>query len=254
MGLAAGAAIGASLVASAAATGTSGYDDALRVVTGVAFVAAGCYCPPRPRLAAAAILAVASLLGSGDAWPASVALGMALASVAIDTDGPALGAVVGLALGQAALRLDWPATTGASLLVGSAAFLVVAIPALLHVHRRTRRKLTVAGVIVAGAVIVVGGLWGVAALSVRDDLGRAVDLANAGLDAAQRATRWSRPSGSTRPVRCSKDAEGRLDSWWARPVAALPAAAQNARALRVMTHRTRALGHRGRHGTERESR
>ena len=160
---------------------------------------------------------------------------------AADTDGPALGAVVGLALGQAALRLDWPATTGVSLLVGSAAFLVVAIPALLHVHRRTRRKLTVAGVIAAGAVVIVGGLWGAAALSVRDDLSRAWST-------------WPTPASTPRAgdtVVAAKrfdqaralfeDAEGRLDSWWARPIAALPVAAQNARALRVMTRGGREL-------------
>ena len=161
------------------------YDAVLRTLVGLAFVAAGCYCSARPRLVAAAILVVASLLGSGGAWPAAAALGASLAAVLLDEDGPALGAVTGLALGQGALRLDWPSVTGVSTLLGLTAFLVVAVPALGHVHRQTRRLVVVGTVVVLGAVCVLGLLWGATALTVRNDLSTAVDHANAGLDAAR---------------------------------------------------------------------
>ena len=70
VGLAAALAVGGSIAAESAASGADVYDAVLRVLVGLAFVAAGCYCSARPRLVAAAVLVVASLLGSGGAWPA----------------------------------------------------------------------------------------------------------------------------------------------------------------------------------------
>src|SRR4051794_18286125 len=245
VGLAAGAAVGGSIAADAAASGADRYDAVLRVLVGLAFVAAGCYCSARPRLASAAIVVVASLLGSGGAWPAAAALGMSLAAVLLDEDGPALGAVTGLAIGQGALRLDWPSTTGASALLGVAALLVLAIPALAHVHRRTRRLIVVGSVVAVGMAFVFGVLWAGTALTVRNDLSRAVDSANAGLDAAR--------SGDTDVAAARLDdaralfahAQDRLDSWWAQPIRAVPVASQNARALRVMTRAGRELSETG---------
>lgn len=245
VGLAAGAAIGGSIVADSAATGASTYDAVLRVLLGLAFVGAGCYCPPRPRLAAAAVLAAAALLGAGDAWPAAVALGVSLALVVLDTDGPAVGAVVGLALGQAALRLDWPSTTGLSVLLGVAVFLVVAIPALGHFHRRTRRILVITGVLAAGCVVVFGALWGITVVSVRNDLSRAVDAANAGLDAARSGETEVAAQHLDEARALFEHAQSRLDVAWAQPVRAIPIAAQNAHALRVMTEAGRELSETG---------
>ena len=245
VGLAAGAAIGGSIAADSAATGASTYDAVLRVLVGLAFVGAGCYCPARPRLVASAILAAAALLGTGDAWSAAVAFGLSLALVVLEFDGPAVGSVVGLALGQAALRLDWPSTNGFSLVIGLVAFLVVALPALGHFHLRTRRWLVVMGMVVLGLVAVFGVLWGITVVSVRHDLDRAVDAANAGLDAAR--------SGETEVAAQHLDeaqvlfakAQDRLDVVWAQPVRAVPIAAQNARALRVMTEAGRELSETG---------
>ena len=245
VGLAAGVAVGGSIAAESAASGAEIYDAVLRVLAGLAFVAAGCYCSARPRLVSAAVLVVASLLGSGGAWPAAAALGISLAAVLLDEDGPALGAVTGLALGQGALRLDWPSVTGVSALLGIAAFLVIGIPALAHVHRRTRRLIVVGGVVAVGAAFVLGVLWAGTALTVRNDLSRAVDAANAGLDAAR--------SGDTELAATRLDeanalfasAQDRLDAWWAQPIRAVPVASQNARALRVMTHAGRELAETG---------
>jgi hypothetical protein len=245
VGLAAGAAVGGSIAADAAASGAATYDAVLRVLVGLAFVAAGCYCSAGARLAAAAILVVPSLLGSGDAWPAAAALGASLAAVVLDDDGPALGALTGLALGQGALRLDWPSVTGVSALLGLTAFVVVAVPALAHVHRRTRRLIVVGALAVVGVVLVLGVVWGATALTVRNDLSMAVDQANAGLDAAR--------SGDTDLAAERLDAarslfaraQDRLDAWWAQPIHAVPVAAQNARALRVMTRAGRELSETG---------
>lgn len=245
VGLAAGAAIGGSIAAQSAATGASAYDALLRVLVGLAFVGAGCYCPPRPRLVAAALLAAAALLGTGDAWPAAVAFGVALAVVVLDTDGPAVGSVVGLALGQGALRLDWPSTTGLSLLIGVVVFLVVAVPALGHLHRRSRRWLVVAGVVAVGFAAVFGVLWGVTVVSVRSDLNRAVDAANAGLDAARSGDTAAAADHLDEARARFERAQDHLDVPWAQPVRAVPIAAQNARALRVMTEAGRELSETG---------
>jgi hypothetical protein len=245
VGLAAGAAVGASIAADGAASGADGYDAVLRVLAGLAFVAAGCYCSARPRLISAAVLMVASLLGSGGAWPAAAALGISLAAVLLDEDGPALGAVTGLALGQGALRLDWPSTTGVSALVGVAAFLVLAVPALGHVHRRTRRLIVVGSLLAVGLAFVLGALWGATALTVRNDLSRAVDVANSGLDAARAGDTDVAAARLDEARVLFEHAQHRLDAWWAQPIRAVPIAAQNARALRVMTHAGRELSETG---------
>lgn len=241
VGLAAGVAIGASLVVDAHPTGATTYDGVLRVLGGLAFVAAGCYATATPRLVAAAVLAAASLLGSGDAWPAVAALGASLALVVLETDGAAVGAAIGLGSGQGALRLDWPEATGATLAVGALAFVIIGVPALAHVHRRTRRVLVSVGAVVAAAVAVVGVAWAVAALSVRDDLSRAVDVANAGLDAARAGDTDTAAAHFDAAKDLFARAGERLDAWWAQPVRAVPVAAQNARALRVMTDAGREL-------------
>ena len=245
VGLAAGAAVGGSIAADSAASGASAYDAVLRVIAGLAFVAAGCYCSARPRLVAAALLAVASLLGSGGAWPAVAALGASFAAVLLDEDGPALGAVIGLAIGQGALRLDWPSATGVSALIGVVAFLVVAVPALGHVHRRTRRLLVVGTFLLLGVVFVFGALWGATAVTVRNDLSRAVDTANAGLDAARAGDTDIAAQQFDDAQALFAHAQDRLDAWWAQPIHAVPIAAQNARALRVMTRAGRELSETG---------
>ena len=245
VGLAAGIAVGGSIAADAAASGADVYDAVLRVLAGLAFVAAGCYCSARPRLVAAAILTVASLLGSGGGWPAAAALGISLAAILLDEDGPALGAVTGLALGQGALRLDWPSVTGVSALVGLAAFLVVAIPALAHVHRRTRRLIVVGSLVAIGLAMVFGVLWAGTALTVRNDLSRAVDTANAGLDAARAGDTDVAAARLDEARALFAHAQDRLDAWWAQPIRAVPIASQNARALHVMTHAGRELSETG---------
>jgi hypothetical protein len=245
VGIAAGVAVAASIAADGAASGADVYDAVLRVLAGLAFVAAGCYCSSRARLISAAVLAIASLLGSGGAWPAAAALGISLAAVLLEEDGPALGAVTGLALGQGALRLDWPSVTGVSALIGVVAFLVIAVPALAHVHRRTRRVIVVGTVVLIGVAFVLGVIWGGTALTVRNDLSRAVDAANAGLDAARAGDTELAASHLDEAEALFARAQDRLDAWWAQPIRAVPIASQNARALRVMTDAGRELAETG---------
>lgn len=228
-------------VATGAPTGADGYDALLRSATGVAFVAAGCAASARPRLVASTVLALAALAGGGGAWPAAVAWGASLALVLLATDGAAIGALVGLALGQAALRLDWPDATGATLVLGAGAFVIVAASALAHVHRRTRRRAAGVAVVIGVVLVCVGGVWAVTTWSVRDDLNRAVDTAREGLDAARAGNSRMAARRFDRAARLFAGAERRLDAWWVRPVAAIPGAAQNADALRVMTSSGREL-------------
>lgn len=235
VGLATVAAVGGALAADAAATGAGAYDAVLRALTGVAFVVTGCYATARPRLLAASLLSAASLLGAGDAWVATLGLGASLALVVLEVDGSAVGAVIGLTLGQAALRLDWPQVSGGTLAIGIAAFAVLAWSALDHVHRRTRRAVLVGGGILAAIVVVLGGLWGAAAATVRADLNAAVASAEAGLEASREGDTATAAAHFEDARSRFERASGRLDAWWAQPIRAVPIAAQNARALRVMT-------------------
>lgn len=241
VGIATAAAVAGALAADGAATGRDAYDAGVRVLVGVGFVAAGCYSTAKPRLAASALVVVASLLGSGAAWPVSVAFGASLALVLLRTDGPAIGALVGLALGQAALRLDWPEATAMSLLLGLVAFAVVVGSALAHVHGRTRRRVAVGAIGVGVLLAAVGGAWALAALSVRGELTDAVEVARRGLDAAREGRTAAAARRFAEARRGFAHAEDRLNGWWARGVAAVPGVAQNADALRVMTRAGREL-------------
>ena len=243
--VAAGASVAFSLAADSSATGSAAYDACLRVAVGLAFVLASSYCTAGPRLAAAALLLVGSIAGSGGAWPAAAAFGGSLALVLVATDGPAVGAVLGLALGQAALRQTWPATIGATAAIGTAALAILAIGALPRFRRSTRRVVWWIAAAVAVAAFLAIGAWAVALVSVRGDLTRAVDVANSGLDAARGGDTTTAAARLDEAAALFGSAQDRLGAWWARMAGAVPVVAQNARALRVMSDSGRELSSTG---------
>ncbi|MFI5053990.1 MAG: DUF4012 domain-containing protein, partial [Acidimicrobiia bacterium] len=231
--IAVGAGLG--IVAEGAATRLSVIDAVLRGALGASFVAAGAAAGPRARLVACVIVAIPPFFESGGGLPAMLALGAALASVAIGLDGPVLGAAVGVGIGQAALHLGWPRPAGASALVAFAALLVLAVPVLLRVSRPLRRRMLIPLAVLGGALVLVVGAYAVLVLMARGNVTHGIDAANAGLAEAHlgNTTRAAQRFDEARAA--FQRADDLLGSWVGKPVLAVPLVAQQARALSKMS-------------------
>lgn len=229
----AGATLG--VLAPGAPTRLEVLDAVMRAVLGAAFVLAAATTPPRWRLAAAVMVAIPPFFAPGGGIAALLALGVALATVLLGIDGAVLGALIGLGIGQAALRLGWPHTTGLTALVALVALLALALPALALLPTRSRRRLLVPAAVVGGIAVLVMVVYAGVVLIARTDVNQGVDSANAGLAAAKRGDTVLAAHLFEQSRAAFADAQDSLGSWFAKPVLAVPIAAQQARALSRMS-------------------
>lgn len=210
-------------------------DLVLRALLGAGFVLAAATAPPRWRLVAAVLVAVPPFLGDGGGIPALLALGAAIATVLLAVDGATLGALIGLGIGQAALRLGWPHTTGLTALLALLALLALALPAISLLPRRSRRRLLVPAAVLGGIAVLVVALYAGVVLMARTNVNQGIDAANAGLAAAKRGDTVLAAKLFENSRTAFSEASDSLDAWYAKPVLAVPVAAQQARALSRMS-------------------
>jgi hypothetical protein len=229
----AGAVLGA--LAPGEPTTLSVLDAILKAAFGAALVLAAATAGPRVRLVAAVVVAIPPLFGAGGDLPAMLAVGAALATVALGADGAVLGAAVGLGIGQAALRLGWPHVTGLTALFALVAFLVLVVAAFDATPRTSRRRLVIPVAVVGGAVVLVVGVYAVLVLVARGNVDQGIDAANAGLVAARHGDTVLAAHEFDQARQSFADASDLFDSWWGKPVLVVPGAAQQARALSRMS-------------------
>jgi hypothetical protein len=218
-------------------TGIGGLDAALRIGVAVAFVLAASAAPPVAWIVAAAFVAVPTLFqDDGAGVLAFTAVGVAVGAVAaVTTPGPDVGALVGLAVGQAALRLAWPDGNGASALVAAAALLALAVPAVVGLRGRARRRVVAAIAVVGGACVVVIGVYGLLVLSARSDVNAGVDESNAAIDALRRGRSLEAAAHFDAARDAFARAHDRLSGWWVKPVRVVPIVTQQSRALEELS-------------------
>jgi hypothetical protein len=218
-------------------TGIGGLDVALRIGVAIAFVVAASAAPPVAWIVAAALVAVPMLVeDDGAGVLAFVAVGVAVGAVAaVTTPGPDIGALVGLAVGQAALRLAWPDANGASALVAAAALLALAVPAVVALRGRARRRVVAAITVVGGACVVVIGLYGLLVLSARSDVNAGVDESNAAIDALRRGRSLEAAAHFDAARDAFARAHDRLSGWWVEPARVVPIVTQQSRALEELS-------------------
>ena len=210
-------------------------DGVLRALFGAVCVLAAATTGPRARLAAAVIVAIPPLFGTGGDLPAMLVVGTALAMVAVGVDGAVLAAAIGLGVGQAALRLGWPETTGLTALFAFAALAVLVVAAFQATPRRSRRWLVVPVFALGTVVVVVVAAYAVLVLLARGTVNEGIDSANAGLDAARQGNTVLAAQKFQQAEQAFADARDQFDAWWGKPVLLVPGAAQQARALSRMS-------------------
>ena len=166
--------------------------------------------------------------------PAGAGLGVALGTSSNDRPGRVVGASVGLVVAEGALRMRWPHQLGATALLAVGVLLVLGLSHLRRLRSRDRRRIWAGAGVVLGLAVAAVGLYGAAAWSVRSDARTALDQAQAAL-AAARSGQTGASSHDLQTARAAVAAvAAKTDEWWDRPAAAVPAVAQNVRAVQVV--------------------
>lgn len=220
-----------------APTTTRVIDVAMRAVVAGAFVVAAAYAFHRAQIVAAVAVAVPAALGTvraGSVWGA-VALGAAVAVITIDEDELVLSGIVGLATGQAALRLQWPHRTGGTALIAGVALTALGTSALLNAPPRVRRSITGALVALATIGVAISAVYAFLVLESRHDVTRGVAASRSALVASRRGDTVTAQRDFEIAGAAFARARDRLDGWLAQPARVVPIAAQNQRALAVLT-------------------
>ncbi|HVL28469.1 MAG TPA: hypothetical protein VM390_10005, partial [Acidimicrobiales bacterium] len=218
------------VAAGASPTGWAALDIVLAAALGAAAVAAG-MAASTPLMLVAAVVAAVAGIGSLALPLALAAIGLLLASLLIEVE-PLLDATAAALVVQAALRLTSPGGTGLTALVAAAIVVALFASAGRTMDGRQRRT-TVRVLAATGGFLVAAALLGAAAsFTAVEPLRRGLAVATT-VDAAgaldEPDTR-ARLEGAGREF---AKARRSLDSWWARPVAAVPVAAQHWRVLRA---------------------
>jgi len=166
--------------------------------------------------------------------PAGAGLGVALGSSRTSRPGRAVGAAIGLVTAQGALRMRWSHPSGASAALAALILAVLVISHLRRLRSRQRRRALVIGGAIAGLGLAAVAAYGAAAWSVRGDAQTGLDQAEAALAAA----RSGQADQSAQYLAAARQALANVafktDAWWDRPALAVPAVAQNVRAVAVV--------------------
>jgi hypothetical protein len=211
-------------------TGWVPLDVVLLMTVGAGASLAASVAPPPWLLLTSLATAVASR--GSPAAPLALAGGM-FAVVGLRRRSPAaMNAAIGGLVAQTALRLADPAHRGASAIVATLLLGAVVVPALGALSGGGRRRLRRIAVGLGGAALVAAGIGAVAALSAVGPLRRGLTavngLAGVGTDADRQTAADAIRSASEE----FSTAQDTLESWWARPAAAVPLVAQHFRVLR----------------------
>ena len=159
---------------------------------------------------------------------------IAFAAAVLERRSPVVGALVaGLAV-QALLRLPDFGFHGAPSLVAAVAVVPLLDSGYRYASRGERKTTRRVVAVVGGLTIVLGVLVGVAALSARNRIERAIARAEEGFDAVREG---EHDAAITRLDDAAADFEGVTDllgSWWMRPARVLPVAGQQVVAVEAM--------------------
>lgn len=220
---------------SVAPTGIGPWDSAL-LATSTGIAAAAASAADRRVLLVLALGAVALAVGAGDGSliAASVAVGTAAGVLALGVRLPAPKAIAGGCLALSLLSTRWSGGEGVRLGAGAAIVGLLVLAGLLRSSSTVRRRALAAGAAVLTFTVGASALAGWHALSARDELQRAADLARGGL-AAARDGRLEDATASLAAAHVDfTRALDRLDRWSARPARLVPGVAQNHRVLRAL--------------------
>ena len=195
---------------------------------------------------ALAVLALAPALAPGSQVSHGVgamAVGVAFAVTAVGMRLPPVKAVAGSLIGFALLVEVGRGPAGA--LSCASGLLLLLLAAATRVSPRGRREILLGSLGVALFAALAGGSYALMALQARRHLDQAVVDARLALDAATGPTPSEALAGFQRAGIEFSSASSRLDSLWGRPVAVVPGAAQNARALSTAARVGQALAQAG---------
>jgi hypothetical protein len=165
---------------------------------------------------------------------AVIALVLALTCVVLDRRSPLAGAAVaGLAV-QALLRTRGFAFFGAPSIVAGLAMLPVLVSGYRAATGRARKVVRRAVLVTGGLALVCVGLAVVAGVQARTKIQQAIHQAQAGFDAAQNGDRDTATAQLTAADQSFASVSDQVDSWWARPVRAVPVAGQQMAVVQAM--------------------
>ena len=173
----------------------------------------------------------------------AMAVGVAFAVTAVGMRLPPVKALAGTLIGFALLVEVGRGPAGAA--ACATGLLLLLLSAATRVSPRARREILLGSLGVALFAALAGGSYTLMALQARHHLDQAVIDARLALDAATGPTPSEALAGFQRAGVEFSSASSRLESPWAKPVAVLPGAAQNARALATAARVGQALASAG---------
>ncbi|MGH9127002.1 MAG: DUF4012 domain-containing protein [Acidimicrobiales bacterium] len=220
-------------VAPGAPTGWTPFDVALKALLGAGLTIAAAEASPRVSVVVTVVALIVST-GSSLQWLAAGACGLSLAILLTKTRLPAVSALSGAMAVQVALRLQRPAISLATAIEGALVLLPLVVVGLRRAARARPRWVLAAVLFAAAFAVVGGGAAGASALSARASVEEGVALLRSGAAQSTGASTFDdRATNFNQAAHAFAQARGSLDSWWARPAAAVPVVAQQFRALRT---------------------
>jgi hypothetical protein len=157
---------------------------------------------------------------------------IAVATTVFDIRSRVIGALIGAATVQIALRLPQWGPTGTSAVLGAFACAVLIVSGTRNLRRRTRRRILVGAVVVAGFAIACTAAFSVSVLLARSDALAGADAARAGIEAARQGDTELAIAHFEDALERLRAAESLLDQPWSRVARIVPMVGQNERAVR----------------------